>query len=222
MGIELPKHFEFRVVHHAVYWMGRYTHNLGPADLGGNGPYGVYDTLGIRWHFGGVHESQSAPPGRRFFPHGWLRGYGTFEYAPSTNEPDLGRCLESTGQYGGAKALCADFARYMLSGEMEAQPLGRTPLRHIFVFTSPRASFGNNVPQFSSTNAFTPIAYENLVGIGIELPKNLEFRVVHHAVYWMGRYTNYLGPADLSGNGPYGLYNTLGIRWHFGATHESQ
>jgi hypothetical protein len=224
IGVELPKNFEFRVVHHAVNWMGRYTGYLGMADLGSTGPYGLYATLGMRWHFGGAHESESPAAGsdRTLFPRNWLRGYGTFEYAPARNEPALGRCIASTGQLGGANARCADFARYMLSGYVETQPFGRTPLRHVFIFTSPRSSFGNNVPQVSYTNAFTPIAYENLFGIGVELPKNLEFRVVHHAVYWMGRYTGYLGLADLGSTGPYGLYTTVGVRWHFGGTHESE
>jgi hypothetical protein len=223
MGIELPKNFEFRVVHHAVHWMGRYTGHLGSADLGTTGPYGLYATLGVRWYFGGIHERQPpAPPDRTLFPRNWLRGYGTFEYAPSHNEPDLGRCIASTGQFGGANAPCADFARYMLSSYVEAQPVGRTPFRHVFLFTSPRSSFGNNVPQVSYTHAFTPIAYENLFGMGVELPRNFEFRVVHHAVYWMGRYTGYLGLADLGGTGPYGPYTTLGVRWHFGGIHESQ
>ena len=222
IGIELPKKFEFRVVHHAVDWMGRYTGRLGLADKGGTGPYGLYTTIGVRWHFGGTHEFWSPEPKseRMLFPRNWLRGYGTFEYAPAHNEPDLGRCKPSTGEFGGANAPCADFARYMLSGYVEAQPFGRTLLRHVFIFASPRSSFGNNVPQVSYTHAFTPIAYENLFGIGIELPKKFELRVVHHAVDWMGRYADHLGLADMGGTGPYGLYTTIGVRWHFGSTHE--
>jgi hypothetical protein len=202
IGIELPKNFEFRAVHHSVFW-------LGPADLGTNGPYGLYDTLGIRWHFGDP------------VPRHRLHGYTTVEYAPATNEPDLGRCLASTGQFGGANAPCADFARYMLSGYVEAQPLTRNRLRRIFIFDAPRFSFGNNVPQVRYTNAVTPIACENLFGLGFKLPRNLELRVEHHAVYWLGRYTNYLGPADLGTSGPYGSYTTLGVRWGFGGAHES-
>lgn len=161
------------------------------------------------------------PSDRTFFPRNWLRGYVDFQYAPPTNEPDLGRCLASAGQFGGANAPCADFARYMLSGYVEVQPIGRTPLRHVFIFAAPRFSFGNNVPQVSYTYAFTPIAYESSLGIGVELPKNFEFRVEHHSVYWMGRYKNYLGPADLGTTGPYGRYSTIGVRWHFGAIHDS-
>lgn len=222
LGIELPKNFEFRLVHHSVHWMGRYTGHLGPADLGTTGPYGLYATIGVRWYFGGARESQPAPADGALLRRNWLRGYATFEYAPSHNEPDLGRCISSTGQFGGADARCADFARYMLSGYAEARPFARTPLRRVSFFLSPRFSFGNNVPQVSYTNAFTPIAYENMIGMGIELPRNFEFRVAHHSVYWMGRYTGQLGPADLGTAGPYGTYTTLGVRWRYGSTRESQ
>lgn len=222
-GFELPKNFEARVVHHDVYWLGRYANSLGPADLGGGGPYGHYTTLGVRWHFGGTHKSQpSAAANRTFLPHNWFRGYATIEFALPHSELDLGRCSPSTAQVGGATASCAAFARYLLSGYLEAQPFGRTPLRRIFLFASPRSYFGNNVPTVSYTSAFTPIAFENLYGVGIELPRNFEFRVVQHTVYWMGRYTNYLGSADRGFTGPNGLYTTVGVRWHFGGIHEAQ
>jgi hypothetical protein len=222
-GYELPKNFEVRVVHHAVYWLGRYENNLGPADLGGAGPYGDYTTLGVRWHFHGTHESQpSASADRTFFPHNWLRGYGTFEVALPHNEVDLGRCNSSIAQLEGASAPCAAFARYVLSGYLEAQPFGRTPLRHVFLFASPRADYGNNVPPVSYTASFTPIAFENLYGAGVTLPKNFDVRVTQHAVYWIGRYSNNLGSADRGFTGPYGLYTTVGVRWHFGGIHEAQ
>jgi hypothetical protein len=164
--------------------------------------------------------SSPKPRDRALFPRNWLRGYVDFEYAPPTNEPDLGRCLASTGQYGGANARCADFARYIFGGHVELHPIGRTPLRRVFVFGDPRFFFGNTVPQISYTEAFTPIASEVLLGAGIELPRHFELRVVRHAVYWMGRYAGYLGPADLGTTGPYGRYATVGVRWHFGNFHE--
>jgi hypothetical protein len=52
-GIELPKNFEFRVSQHQVDWLGKYNHNVGLADLGSAGPYGLYSTIGARWYFGG-------------------------------------------------------------------------------------------------------------------------------------------------------------------------
>jgi hypothetical protein len=60
-GIELPKNFEFRVTQHQVDWLGKYNNNVGLADLGTSGPYGLYTTIGARWYFGGygrVHEGR--------------------------------------------------------------------------------------------------------------------------------------------------------------------
>ena len=52
-GIELPKNFEVRVTQHQVDWLGKYNNNVGLADLGTSGPYGLYTTIGARWSFGG-------------------------------------------------------------------------------------------------------------------------------------------------------------------------
>lgn len=52
-GFELPKNFEIRVMQHQVDWLGKYNHNVGFADLGTAGPYGLYSTFGARWTFGG-------------------------------------------------------------------------------------------------------------------------------------------------------------------------
>jgi hypothetical protein len=52
-GFELPKNFEIRVMQHQVDWLGKYNHNVGLADLGTSGPYGLYSTIGARWYFGG-------------------------------------------------------------------------------------------------------------------------------------------------------------------------
>jgi hypothetical protein len=52
-GFELPKNFEIRVMQHQVDWLGKYNHNVGLADLGTAGPYGLYSTFGARWSFGG-------------------------------------------------------------------------------------------------------------------------------------------------------------------------
>jgi len=155
-------------------------------------------------------------PGQTFFPHHWIRGYTDFEYAPPTNEPDLGRCVPWSGQFGGAQAHCAAFARYIVGGYVEIQPFGRTALRHMYLFAQPRSFFGNNVPHYNYTEAATPIACEYEFGAGYVLPKNFEIRVTRHSVYWMGRYQNDMGPADLSRNGPYGRYATAGVRWSFG------
>lgn len=57
IGITLPKNFEIRVTQHQVDWLGKYEHNVGPADLGTAGPYGLYTTIGARWYFGGYGRS---------------------------------------------------------------------------------------------------------------------------------------------------------------------
>ena len=42
-----------RVEQHQVDWLGKYKNNVGLADLGTSGPYGLYSTIGARWYFGG-------------------------------------------------------------------------------------------------------------------------------------------------------------------------
>ncbi len=156
---------------------------------------------------------------RTFFPHNWIRGYTDFAVAPSHNEPDLGRCaFPQPASAGGTASKCAAYARYLLSGYVELQPLGRTPARHFFLFFEPKFSFGRNLPQLTYTASFLPIAYDRSIGIGFQLPKNFELRATQHQVDWLGRYSNFLGTAagDLRTNGPYGLYATFGVRWSFG------
>jgi hypothetical protein len=158
----------------------------------------------------------SKPPAqsRTFFPHNWVRGYTDFAVAPSHNEPDLGRC--AFPPTGGAASTCTAYARYLLSGYIEFQPLGRTPARHFFLFFEPKFSFGRNIPQFTYTASMSPIAFDRSIGIGFQLPKNFELRATQHQVDWLGRYSKPLGAGDLRTNGPYGLYATFGVRWSFG------
>jgi len=61
VGFKLPKNFEVRVQQHQVDWLGRYSNNLGPADLHTNGPYGLYSTVGVRWNFGGYGAASGTP-----------------------------------------------------------------------------------------------------------------------------------------------------------------
>ena len=52
VGIYLNKGFEFRVTQHFLFdRLGARDKNLGPADLGNNGPWGRYVTLGVRKTF---------------------------------------------------------------------------------------------------------------------------------------------------------------------------
>jgi hypothetical protein len=154
---------------------------------------------------------------RAFFPHNWVRGYADFSVAPSHNEPDLGRCVfPQPASAGGAASTCTAYARYILSGYIEFQPIGRTPARHFFLFFEPKFSFGRNIPQLTYTASMLPIAFDRSVGIGFKLPRNFELRATQHQVDWLGRYSKSLGTADLHTNGPYGLYATFGVRWSFG------
>jgi len=155
------------------------------------------------------------PEGRILFPRDWLRGFTDFESAPPHNEPDLGRC-GPTPLADAASTSCTAYPRYMISGYLEIQPFGRTFLRHAFVFYQPRFSFGRNVPHMSYSASFEPMAYERSVGVGVELPMHLEFRLVQHRSEWLGRYAGKLGATDLTTAGPYGLYSTVGLRWYFG------
>src|SRR2546429_5955658 len=166
---------------------------------------------------GSASVSNLAPPPRTFFPHNWVRGYTDFEVAPSHNEPDLGRCtFPQPACHGWTASTCTAYARYLYSGYIEFQPLGRTAARHFFVFFQPKFSFGRNIPQLTYTASMAPIAYDRSIGIGFQLPRNFELRATQHQVDWLGRYGTSLGTADLRTNGPNGLYATFGVGWSFG------
>src|SRR5215468_1435424 len=150
-----------------------------------------------------VKSAGSSGSGPIFFPKDWIRGYTDFAVAPSHNEPDLGRCMfPQPVSAGGTTSQCTAYARYLLSGYLEVQPLARTPLRHLFLFFEPRFSFGRNIPQVSYEESMEPIAYDRSIGAAFELPKNLQVRLTQHQVDYLGRYGNSLGPADLRTTGP--------------------
>jgi len=154
---------------------------------------------------------------RTWLPHNWIRGYTDFAVAPSHNEPDLGRCMfPQPTSAGGSTSPCTAYARYLMSSYIELQPLGRSPARHFFLFFEPRFSFGRNIPQLHYAASMEPIAYDRCIGIGLELPKSFEVRATQHQVDYLGRYRQFLGPADLRTTGPYGLYSTFSLRWSFG------
>jgi hypothetical protein len=161
--------------------------------------------------------STLAPQSPTFFPRNWIRGYMDFAVAPSHNEPDLGRCaFPQPVNAGGAASGCTAYARYLFSGYLELQPLGRTSARHFFLFVEPKLSFGRNIPQVRYAASMEPIAWDRCLGLGFQLPRNFELRATQHQVDYLGRYSRLLGPADLRTNGPYGLYTTISVRWSFG------
>jgi hypothetical protein len=151
------------------------------------------------------------------FPHNWIRGFTDFSVAPPHNEPDLGRCMfPQPVSAGGAASSCTAYARYLFSGYLELQPIGRTFARHVFLFFEPKMAFGRNIPQLKYSASMEPISFDRSVGVGFRLPRNFELRATQHQVDYLGRYANSLGPADLHTSGPYGLYATVGVRWSFG------
>jgi hypothetical protein len=53
VGLELPKNFEVRLTGHRVTSFGKFSHSLGPTDSGPDKPLGIYNTISVRWNFGG-------------------------------------------------------------------------------------------------------------------------------------------------------------------------
>src|SRR6185437_3683243 len=154
---------------------------------------------------------------RMFFPSDSFYGYAQFDVAPPHNEIDPNLCAANARNFGGANAPCNAFARYMISGLLEVRPFGRGPLRRFMVWGEPRFLFGRNVPQALYTWSFDAIGIEHSWGAAIYMGKGFEMRVAQHFLFdRLGARDNYLGPADLGPNGPWGRYNTIGVRKTFG------
>jgi len=154
---------------------------------------------------------------RFLFPRDTLWGWAQFDLAPPHNEIDPNLCNASAGQDGGVNAPCTAFARYMLSGVLEIRPFGRGPLRRFELFGQPTFLFGKNIPQTLYTWSFDAIGIEHSWGAGIYLGKGFEFRATQHFLFdRLGAREKNLGPADLGPNGPWGRYNTFGVRKTFG------
>ena len=98
---------------------------------------------------------------RFFLPKDTFWGYAQFEIAPPHNEIDPNLCAANAGNYGGKSAPCNAFARYMLSGILEARPFGRGPLRRFMLWGEPHFLFGKNVPQNLYTWSFDAIGVEH-------------------------------------------------------------
>jgi hypothetical protein len=154
---------------------------------------------------------------RMLFPRDTLWGYGQLDLAPPHNEIDPNLCAGNAGQYGGANAACSEFARYMLSGLLEVRPFGRGEFRRFMVYVEPHFLFGKNVPQKLYTWSPDAIGVERAWGAGIYLGRGFEFRVTQHFLFdRFGARDKNLGPADQGNNGPWGRYNTVGVRKYFG------
>jgi hypothetical protein len=154
---------------------------------------------------------------RMFFPRDTFWGYAQFDLAGPHNEIDPNLCRADAGSFGGASAPCTAFARYMISGYVEMRPFGEGIFRRFMVFGEPRFLFGKNIPQTLYTWSMAPIGLEHSWGIGIYLGKGFEMRMTQHFLFdRYGSRNKNLGDADLGPNGPWGRYNTVGVRKYFG------
>jgi hypothetical protein len=160
---------------------------------------------------------------RLFFPKDWYWGWAQFDIAPPHNEIDPNLCAANAGapQYGGKDAPCSAFARYQISGDVEIRPIGRTIAKRLMLFYEPNFLFGKNLPQTLYTWSWSGIGMELKWGVGIDLPKQFEFRFTSHPkLVRFGSRDQPLGPAWLGPDGPWGQYNTIGIRKYFGTRRE--
>ncbi|HEV2288049.1 MAG TPA: hypothetical protein VGR81_03760 [Candidatus Acidoferrales bacterium] len=61
LAIDLPKHFELRITNHGVTSFSPFDKSLGVYDSGPNKePLGIYNTVGVRWYFGGYTHSDAS------------------------------------------------------------------------------------------------------------------------------------------------------------------
>jgi len=156
-------------------------------------------------------------PERMFLPRDPFWGYAQFDLAPPHNEIDPNICRADAGNFGGVNAPCTAFARYMLSGYVEARPFGRGEFRRFLLFGEPRFLFGRNLPQTLYTWSFAGIGVERSWGVGIYMGKGFEMRWTQHFLFSrFGSRDRNLGAADLGPNGPWGRYNMIGVRKYFG------
>lgn len=156
-----------------------------------------------------------APTDRFLFPRNFARGFVDFQLAPPHNEMDLGLCqIEASSP--AYRADCTGYARYVWSGYLEVQPFGRGPLRRLFLITEPKFFGGSNLPQHRYTFSAAPILMEMSMGAGVALSERAEFRAITHKTHLVGRYAGPHTPVSLTGDGPYGSYTTIGVRYYFG------
>lgn len=158
---------------------------------------------------------------RMFLPKGWIFGYVQLDIAPPHNEPDPNLCAADAGKFGGKNSLCNAFARYLIGGNVIIHPFGRTLLRRLRFEATPTFAFGKNVPQYLYTWSWQPIGWERSWSAAVELPYRFDVRVTQHFLMQrLGSRDQYLGPAYLGPNGPWGRYTTIGVRKTFGTYRE--
>jgi hypothetical protein len=88
-------------------------------------------------------------------------------------------------------------------------------------FYDPNFLFGKTLPGVLYTWSWSGIGMEYKWGVGIDLPKQFQFRYTNHpTIQRFGSRDQPLGGAWLGANGPWGQYNTIGIRKYFGTRRE--
>ena len=153
-----------------------------------------------------------------FLPRDTFWGYGQFDLAPPHNEIDPNICRADAGISGGVNDPCNAFARYMISGYVEAQSLWAR-----------RSSAGSSCLESLDfclarifRRRFIPgrwmrSGWRTRGAGGFIWAKGFEMRVTQHFLFTrFGARDRNLGPADLGPNGPWGRYNTVGVRKYFG------
>lgn len=116
----------------------------------------------------------------------------------------------------GYNAACTGFARYVFSGYLEVQPLGRTPLRRLFMILDPRFYAGDNLPQQHYGYSGAPILFALGLGAGVAITDRVELRVMSYKNHLLGRYSGPNSVVSLAPDGPYGMHTTVGVRYYFG------
>jgi hypothetical protein len=159
---------------------------------------------------------KSEPQERWFFPSkNWIYGYTEFDIAPPHNEVDPNLCAANSGDYGGANLHCTAFARYVMAGQVEIRPFGKTFLRRIKLFAMPTFLYGKSVPQHRYTWSMEPIGWERQWGVSVYLGKRFDLRVTQHFPFQtIG--SRDLGAGYLGPNGPWGRSTMIGVRRYFG------
>lgn len=160
--------------------------------------------------------AKEKPSERWFFPrHDWIYGFAEFDIAPPHNEPDPNLCSAKSGNFGGAASTCTAFARYIMMGQVEIRPFGKSYWRRLKFFAAPTFLFGKSVPQFLYTWSMDPIGWERQWGASIYLGRRVEMRITQHFQFQeIGSYSN--GPGYLGPNGPWGRSTLIGVRRYFG------
>ena len=119
---------------------------------------------------GGVEGADLETGERLLFPRNSVRGYVDFQVAPRQSEIDLGLCTVKRDNPYPEFLGCNGYARYAWGGYVELQPVGRGPLRRLFIFLEPAMyAFVLNRVIIGLNNEGVDVAYAkyvaNMIGV---------------------------------------------------------